>query len=177
MEFKKTMNLLKKKLISEMLENWYVADHILFGGIPECYMKKEVYESYLQLKKNYFETLFEMYNLIGYTSKYLDVPKSSNEIQFNALGSIRECKQLASRTMIAEAKQFGKLLKESKKIDLVSNVKKLQLSCQFESAFIDNQFKTAKRINNMNDPKFILLKNCLNECKKELINLSIKYMK
>lgn len=171
------MNLLKRKLISEMLENWYVADHILFGGIPECYMKKEVFESYLQLKKNYFETLFEMYNLIGYTTKYIDRPKSSNEIQFNALKTVRESRQLASRTMVTEAKHFGKLLKESKKTNLASNVKKLQLSCQFESAFIDSQFKSARRLNNMNDPKFVLLKNCLNECKKELINLSIKYMK
>ena len=63
------MNLPKKKLISEMLENWFVADHILFGGIPEAYLKEnDTYQKYLQLKKNYFETLFEMYQLVGYTS-------------------------------------------------------------------------------------------------------------
>ena len=171
------MNLAKKKLITEMMENWFVADHILFGGIPKSYLKKKsVYESYLKLKKNYIETLFEMYNLIGYTSKYIECPKSSQEVEINALKSVREAKKLASRTLVTESKYFAKILTESKKNSEV-DVKKLQLSCMFESAFFDNQFKMARRVNNMNDPKFILLKNCLNECKKELINYSIKYMK
>ena len=48
------MNLPKKKLISEMLENWFVAGHILFGGIPQAYLtENSVYKKYLQLKKNY----------------------------------------------------------------------------------------------------------------------------
>lgn len=174
---KDTISIAKKKLISEMMENWYTADHILFGGIPEAYMKKPVYESYLKCKKSYFESLFEMYNLIGYTSKYVDIPSNSMEVKLNSLRSVRESKQLASKTLLKEAKQFSKLLKESKEENIDSNVKKLQLSCQFESAFIDTQFKNARKLNNMNDPKFILLKNCLNESKKELINYSVTYMK
>ena len=174
---KDTISIAKKKLISEMMENWYTADHILFGGIPEAYMKKPVYESYLKCKKSYFESLFEMYNLIGYTSKYVDIPSNSMEVKLNSLKSVRESKQLASKTLLKEAKQFSKLLKESKEENIDSNVKKLQLSCQFESAFIDVQFKNARKLNNMNDPKFILLKNCLNESKKELINYSVTYMK
>ena len=174
---KDTISIAKKKLISEMMENWYTADHILFGGIPEAYMKKPVYESYLKCKKSYFESLFEMYNLIGYTSKYVDIPSNSMEVKLNSLKSVRESKQLASKTLLKEAKQFSKLLKESKEENIDSNVKKLQLSCQFESAFIDTQFKNARKLNNMNDPKFILLKNCLNESKKELINYSVTYMK
>jgi len=174
---KDTISIAKKKLISEMMENWYTADHILFGGIPEAYMKKPVYESYLKCKKSYFESLFEMYNLIGYTSKYIDIPSNSMEVKLNSLRSVRESKQLASKTLLKEAKQFSKLLKESKEENIDSNVKKLQLSCQFESAFIDTQFKNARKLNNMNDPKFILLKNCLNESKKELINYSVTYMK
>lgn len=174
---KDTISIAKKKLISEMMENWYTADHILFGGIPEAYMKKPVYESYLKCKKSYFESLFEMYNLIGYTSKYVDIPSNSMEVKLNSLKSVRESKQLASKTLLKEAKQFSKLLKESKEENIDSNIKKLQLSCQFESAFIDTQFKNARKLNNMNDPKFILLKNCLNESKKELINYSVTYMK
>ncbi len=174
---KDTISIAKKKLISEMMENWYTADHILFGGIPEAYMKKPVYESYLKCKKSYFESLFEMYNLIGYTSKYIDIPSNSMEVKLNSLKTVRESKQLASKTLLKEAKQFSKLLKESKEENVDSNIKKLQLSCQFESAFIDSQLKNARKLNNMNDPKFILLKNCLNESKKELINYSVTYMK
>lgn len=170
------MNLAQKKLISEMMENWYVTDHILFGGIPQSYLKKPLFEKYLQLKKNYLETLFEMYNFIGYTSKYLECPKNSKEIQISALKTVRESRKLASTTLLKESKNFAKILTESKNhSDL--DIKKLQKSCLFESAFMDRQFKAARRVNNMNDPKFILLKNCLAECKKELINLSVKYMK
>lgn len=172
------MNFSKKKLISEMIEDWYVADHILFGGIPRSYIKSnKLYESYLNLKKNYFETLFEMYNLVGYTSKYIECPKNDKQLQLNALNTIKEARILAAKTLIKESKNFSKVLKESKEENIQKNVKKLQLSCQFESAFMNSQLKTAKKINNINDPKFILLKNCLNECKKELINYSIKYMK
>lgn len=159
-----------------MMENWYVTDHILFGGIPQSYLKKPLFEKYLQLKKNYLETLFEMYNFIGYTSKYLECPKNSKEVQINALDTIKEARKIASKTLIKESKNFAKILTESKNHS-DTDIKKLQLSCIFESAFIDNQLRTARRINNINDPKFILLKNCLSECKKELINLSVKYMK
>ena len=47
----------------------------------------------------------------------------------------------------------------------------------FESAFIDRQFKAAKKPNNLGSPKFLLLQNCLTECKKELIQMSMKYFK
>ena len=162
------MNLPKKKLISEMLENWFVADHILFGGIPEAYLKEnDTYQKYLQLKKNYFETLFEMYQLVGYTS---------NEIEFNALKSIREARRLSANTLLNESAHFTKLISESKG-DVDSNIRKISLSCQFESAFLTKQLSAAKNPNGVNDTKFILLKNCLTECKKELINLSLKYMK
>lgn len=171
------MNYSKRKLISEMLENWFTVDHILFGGIPKAYLTdKEVYESYLNLKKSYCETLFEMYTLIGYTSKYADNPANSSIIKVNALNTIEEVKKLAARTLVNESKSFSKILKESKQ-PLEENIKRLNYSCQFESAFITNQIRKASRPNSVNDPKFILLKNCLSECKKELINFSIKYFK
>lgn len=171
------MNLPKKKLISEMLENWFVADHILFGGIPQAYLTEgDVYKKYLQLKKNYFETLFEMYQLVGYTSKYMNCPKNSNEIEFSALKSVREARKLSANTLLIESSHFTKLLSESKG-DVDSNIRKVSLSCQFESAFLTKQLSAAKNPNGVNDTKFVLLKNCLTECKKELINLSLTYMK
>jgi len=170
------MNYTKKKLISEMLESWYVLDHILFGGIPKSYLKESDYQKYLQLKKTYVQTLFEMYTFVGYHTKYTDCPADQSEIQIMALKTVRESKVHASKTLINESKKFSKILKESK-INENLGIKKLSLSCQFESAFFTNQIKRATKPNNFDNPKCILLKNCLNECKKELINLSIKNMK
>jgi len=169
------MNYSAKKLISENLENWFVLDHILFGGIPQSYMPKPVYENYLQLKKTYLSSLFEMYNFVGYQSKYVDCPKDRAEIELNALTAVAESRKLSAKFLIKESKKFGKMLKESKKENLDSNVKKLRLSSLFESSFLTAQMKSAKRPNNFESPKFLLLRNCLTECKKELIGLSLKY--
>ena len=171
------MNYSTKKLMSENLENWFVMDHILFGGIPQSYMKKPVYENYLQLKKTYLSSLFEMYNYIGYQSKYIDCPKNRAEIENNALVSMNEARKLSSKFLIKESKKFGKVLKESKKEMLDTNIKKIRLSSLMESAFTTCQFASAKKPNNFESPKFLLLKNCLTECKKELIGLSLKYFK
>ena len=169
------MNYSSKKLISENLENWFVMDHVLFGGIPETYLPKPVYENYLQLKKTYLSSLYEMYNFIGYKSKYIECPKSKEDIQLNALKSIREARQISARRLVQESKKLGKILKESKKENLNSNVKKISLSSLIESAFITRQMKMASKPNNVESPKYLLLRNCLTECKKELINLSMKY--
>lgn len=169
------MNYSSKKLISENLENWFTMDHILFGGIPQSYMPKKVYEGYLQLKKNYLSSLYEMYNFMGYKSKYIDCPKKSETLQLNALVSLREARKISAKNLISQSKNFGKVLKESKKENLDSNIKKLNLSSLMESAFIIRQMKACSRPNNAESPKYILLRNCLTESKKELINLSIKY--
>ena len=159
-----------------MLENWFVLDHILFGGIPKSYLSESDYKKYLDTKKSYLQTLFEMYNFVGYTSKYIDCPESSVDIQVRALKSVRESRQLTARTLVKEAKQFSKILTESKSHSN-KDIEKLRLSCMFENSFITSQLHSAKRPNNMNSPKFILLKNCLTECKKEMINLSVNNMK
>ena len=169
------MNYSSKKLISENLENWFTMDHILFGGIPKSYMPKTVYEGYLQLKKTYLSSLYEMYNFMGYKSKYIECPKNTEDIQLNALKSIREARQISARRLVQESKKLSKLLKESKKENLDINVKKIALSSLIESAFITRQMKMASKPNNVESPKYLLLRNCLTECKKELINLSIKY--
>lgn len=173
----KTMNYSSKKLISENLENWFTMDHILFGGIPESYMPKTVYENYLQLKKTYLSSLFEMYNFIGYDSKYIDCPTDRQQLEKFALTSISEARKLSAQFFLKESKMFSKLLKESKKEKLDRNMKKIQLSSLFEHAFITKQMLSAKRPNNTESPKFLLLRNCLTECKKELIDLSLKYFK
>lgn len=171
------MNYSSKKLISENLENWFVVDHILFGGIPNSYMPKPIYEKYLRLKQNYLTTLFEMYRFVDYQSKYIDCPKDRVDIEMNALNAISEARKISSKFLIKESKRFAKILKESKNQDVDTNIKKLQLSSLFESSFITGQLSQARKPNNMESPKFVLLKNCLSECKKELIDLSIKYFK
>lgn len=171
------MNYSAKKLVAENLENWFTVDHILFGGIPKSYMPKTVYENYLQLKKTYLSSLYEMYNFVGYQSKYIECPSNRVEIEKNALKSINEARKLSAKVLIKESKKFGKLLKESKKEDINDNVKRIKLSSLFESAFMTSQLANAKRPNNFESPKFLLLRNCLTECKKELIALSLKYFK
>lgn len=173
----KTMNYSSKKLISENLENWFVMDHILFGGIPDSYMPKPICEKYLRLKQNYLTTLFEMYKFVDYQSKYIDCPKHRVEIEMNALRSISEARKISARYLLNESKRLAKILKESKNQDIDTNVKRLQLSSLIESSFITNQMIHARKPNNTESPKFLLLRNCLTECKKELIDLSIKYFK
>ena len=169
------MNYSSKKLISENLENWFVMDHILFGGIPQSYMPKTIYENYLELKKTYLSSLYEMYRFVGYSSKYIDCPKSRTEIEKSALKSINEARKLSAKFLIKESKKLGKVLKESKKEMFDSNLKKIRLSSMFECAFFTKQLSEATRPNNFESPKYLLLRNCLTECKKELIGLSLKY--
>lgn len=171
------MNYSTKKLISENLENWFTMDHILFGGIPQSYMPKPVYENYLQLKKTYLSSLFEMYSFVGYNSKYIDCPTNRASIEKLALKSINEARKDSAKFLITESKKLGKILKESKKETIDRNMKKIRLSSLFESAFLTKQLASAKRPNNFESPKFLLLRNCLTECKKELIGLSMKYFK
>lgn len=171
------MNYSSKKLITENLENWFTMDHILFGGIPKSYLSEASLKKYEQLKKTYLASLYEMYRYVGYSSKYQDCPTDSSQIELMSLKSIHEARILASKKLVAEAKKLSKVIKESKKEVIDSNIKKLQLSSLFEAAFIDRQFKAAKNPNNFGSPKFLLLQNCLTECKKELIAMSMKYFK
>lgn len=171
------MNYSSKKLISENLENWFTMDHILFGGIPKSYLNETSLKKYEELKKIYLTSLYEMYKYIGYTSKYQDCPTNSVDIEIKSLKSIHEARILSARKLVKESKKIANVLKESKKELLNTNLKKIQLSSLFESAFVDRQFKSAKNPNNFGSPKFLLLQNCLTECKKELIAMSLKYFR
>lgn len=174
------MDIIKKKLTTEMLQDWYILDNILFGGNPKYYMSENSdYKDYLLLKKTYLSTLFEYYNHINYKSRFTSLPKNAKQLRLESCNICdryeSEClsEMRKNRKKISAFVSEGLTMKTSGKInDRLSLIKTNML---FDKCFMEHANSNCLRKSNIDDVKGILLNNCLTEAKKELIKYSIKY--
>ena len=174
------MDIIKKKLITEMLQDWYIIDDILFGGIPKYYIsEKQDYKNYLQLKKTYLSTLFEYYNHINYKSRITEIPKNSKQLKEESSNIYESCDEQVLSEMKENRKNISKIIQEgisledSDKID--HRLSLIRKSSVFNKCFMESANSFCVNKSNISDVKGILLNNCLTEARKELIKYSIQY--
>lgn len=174
------MDIIKKKLIAEMLQDWYIIDNILFGGIPKYYIsEKQDYNNYLRIKKTYLSTLFEYYNHINYKSRINDIPKNSKELKEQSYDIYEYCDKMVLSEMKENRKNISKIVQEgltletSNKID--HRLSMLRKSSLFNKCFMENANEFCVHKSKINDVRGILLNNCLTEARKELIKYSYMY--
>lgn len=174
------MDILKKKLVTEMYQGWYLLDNILFGGIPDRYITEDSdYNNYLKLKNVFLSTLFEYYNHIKYKSGYDSLPKNEKQLikescdlyfrlKDECLSEMKENKEKISKVVTE-----GLTIKEGYKIN--NRLSVIKLNSLFNKCFLENANNYCGKRSRTNDVKGILLNNCLTEAKREFIKLSKKY--
>lgn len=172
-------NIIHKKLVVEMFHDWYVLDHILFGGNPQKYLNEANHGHYLKLKKAYLSSLFEFYDHIGYKSRFMTLPKNSKQLISEAKSYYNKMLKESARKLKDNSKKYTKIVSEGLSVndsDLIdSRISKLTTSILFDKCFMENSQKYAIKQSNIKDMKGVLLNNCLTEARKELIQLSSNY--
>lgn len=174
----KTIN---KKLITESIQGWYVLDNILFDGCPDVYLKEhnDVLSNYNNLKKTFLKTVFEFYNLIGYKSSFITMPKTHGEIEHRALTIFEGLKHDVDIEFSKNKKKYCKIISEGVDFNNDSLLKKrtnfLGRSLMIENHFINKPLRMRKH--KITQERLILIKNCLTEVTQQLLNISNKYFK
>lgn len=167
--------------MSEMVSDWYFLDNALFNGNPKSYLSESDYKKYLSTKKILLTTLFEMYQYIGYSSRLPDIPKNSDEIKMEALRTCLSSRKTSARFISENRDRLIKPLTEGvqqgdgSKVIVENRSRKLFLFYTVENVLKKIPNKTCAIRNRIDDMKYCLLDNCIKECKKELISLSVKY--
>lgn len=170
-------DIIKKKLITESIQGWFVLDNILFGGAPSCYLSENVLNKYNALKKQYLKTIFEFYNLIGYKSSFMQIPKTHGQIQKRSWAIMESLKKDLKLEFAKKSKQYCKYIAEGVDINNDNLLKKrtnfLGRSMMIENWFIKKPL-TLKE-GRMDKERLSVYKNCLHEVAQQLLNISSKY--
>lgn len=172
--------IIKKKLITESIRGWFILDNILFGGKPDKYLSESKLLEYNLLKKKFLKTVFEFYVKMGYKSSFNVLPKTSSEIRKSAKVISESLKKQLSKQFTMKQKEYCKIIAEGVDVNndqiLKSRTNYLGRALMIENYFINKPQSTCLG-SNLSRQEMILIKNCLNECRDCMLNISYKFYK
>ena len=174
-------DIIKKKLITESIQGWFVLDNILFGGYPDVCLKEnsEVLNKYNLLKKKFLKTTYEFYNVIGYKSGFSSIPKNHGEIEHRALCIYESLKHDLTNQFNKNRKAYCKIISEGVDYNNDKLLKKrtnyLGRSLMIENFFINKPLSLKTR--QIPKEQITIYKNCLTEVAQKLLDISSKYFK
>ena len=174
-------DIIKKKLIVESIQGWFVLDNILFKGYPDVCLKEhtDVLNRYNKLKKKFLKTTYEFYNVIGYKSSFSTIPKSNSEIQNRALCITESLMRDLSAQFNKNRKSYCRIIAEGVDYKNDELLKKrtnyLGRSLMIENFFINKPLSLKTR--QIPKEQIEIYKNCLTEVAQNLLDISSKYYK
>jgi len=174
-------NIIKKKLITESIQGWFVLDDILFGGYPDICLQEHgnTLTKYNMLKKKFLKTVYEFYNVIGYKSSFSAIPKTHGEIENRALCITESLKRDLKTEFNKNRKMYCKIISEGVNYN---NDKLLRIRTNYlgRSIMLENFFinkPLSLKTKQVPSEQVSVYRNCLNEITQSLLDISKKYYK